>query len=123
MLNTRQRFGAIGQYGSIAIIERFWRSLKELLAVKLWPPLSKAHLEARLELTLGYYAALRPHQGLGGATPGEVYLGEQPAATVAVPPPRKGTRDPTGDDSLPFDVVFLDVERRLPVLVPTKKAA
>ena len=119
----RQRFGAIGQYGSIAIIERFWRTLKELLGVRLWPPLSAAHLEARTELALAYYANLRPHQGLDGATPAEVYLDVEPAARSAIPPPRRNAGAPTGELPLPFEVVFLDSERRLPVLVPTSKAA
>ena len=122
-LSIGQRFGAIGQYGSIAIIERFWRTLKELLGVRLWPPLSAAHLEARVELALGYYSALRPHQGLCGATPAEVYLDETPAIENAVRPPRKTARSPTEDEPLPFEVVFLDPERRLPVLVPASIAA
>ena len=87
-LRIRQRFGAIGQYGSIAVIERFWRTLKELLGVRLWPPLSKAQLEARTELALAYYSDYRPHQGLGGATPAEVYLDVEPAVRNA----RKGAR-------------------------------
>ena len=118
-----QRFGAIGHYGSIAVIERFWRTLKELLGVKLWPPLSKAHLEAKVELALTYYSHLRPHQGLGGATPAEIYRGESPAAGSAVPPPRK-TREPTaGEEALPIEVVFLDRERRMPALIPARDAA
>ncbi len=122
-LSIGQRFGAIGQYGSIAIIERFWRTLKELLGIRLWPPLSAAHLEARTELALTYYSTLRPHQGLGGATPAEVYLDETPAIQNAIPPPRKTARSTTGDEPLPFEVVFLDPERRLPVLVPATRAA
>ena len=123
VLRIKQRFGAIGHYGSIAIIERLWRSLKELLDIRRWPPLSQAHLEARVELALAYYAALRPHQGLDGATPAEVFLGKEPAATRAVRPPRIGERDPTDRDPLPFEVVFLDTERRLPVIVPIERAA
>ncbi|MCD4751367.1 MAG: DEAD/DEAH box helicase family protein [Thermoanaerobaculales bacterium] len=53
-LGIKQRFGAIGQYGSIAIIERFWRTLKELLGVKLFPPLNAAQLEAKLGISLTY---------------------------------------------------------------------
>ncbi len=122
-LSIGQRFGAIGQYGSIAIIERFWRTLKELFGIRSWPPLSAAHLEARTERALGYYSSLRPHQGLGGATPAEVYLDETPAASSAIPPPRKTARSTTGGEPLPFEVVFLDPERCLPVLVPTSKVA
>ncbi len=84
---------------------------------------TKAHLETRLELTVAYYATLRPHQGLDGATPAEVFLGKETAATRAVRPPRIGERDPTDRDPLPLEVVFLDTERRLPVIVPTQRAA
>jgi transposase InsO family protein/transposase-like protein len=122
-LSIGQRFGAIGQYGSIAVIERFWRTLKELLGVKLWPPLSAAHLEARVELALAYYAHLRPHQGLGGATPAEVYRGETPKAQLAAPPPRKTKEPANGERPLPLEVVFLDHERRMPALVPARQAA
>ena len=80
-LGIRQRFGAVGQYGSIAIVERFWRTLKELLGVCLWPPFSKEHLEHRVELALAYYASLRPHQGLAGATPAEVVSFRQACMT------------------------------------------
>ena len=117
-LSVKQRFGAIGQYGLIAVIERFWRSLKELLGIRLWPP-----LEARTELALMYYSSLRPHQGLGGATPAEVYFDKAPAMKNAIPPPRKTASSTAGDEPLPFEVVFLDPERRLPVLLPSRKAA
>jgi len=123
VLKIRQRFGAVGQYGSIALIERFWRSLKELLASRTCPPLSRAHLESRLELALAYYAALRPHQGLDGATPAEVYLDQVPAAASAVRPPRAGQRASPGNDVPSLEVAFLDRERRLPVLVPATKVA
>jgi len=122
-LSIKQRFGAIGQYGSIAIIERFWRTLKELLGIRFWPPLSADHLEARTRLALMYYSSLRPHQGLGGATPSEVYFDTTPAIESAVPPPRKHEARSTGEEQLPIEVVFLDPERLLPVLVPTRSAA
>ncbi len=122
-LGIKQRFGAIGQYGSIAIIERFWRTLKQLLGVRLRAPISGEHLEHRLRLVTAYYAMARPHQGLGGATPAGVLLGEQPAAARAIRPPRVGLRQPPGDMPLPLEVVYLDRERRLPVLVPAERAA
>ncbi len=122
-LGIRQRFGAIGRYGSIAIIERFWRTVKQLLGVRLWAPINAEHLERRLRLVTAYYAMARPHQGLGGATPAEVFLGEQPAAERAVRPPRVGRRHPPGARPLPLEVVYLDRERRLPVLVPAERAA
>lgn len=122
-LSISRRFGAIGQYGSIAIIERFWRTLKELLGVRLWPPLSADHLEARTRLALMYYSALRPHQGLGGATPAEIYFDEEPAIKSAKPPPRKSEVASPCEEPLPLEVVFLDRERLLPVLMPRRNVA
>jgi transposase InsO family protein len=69
---VRSRFGAMGESRSIAVIERFWRSLKQewwrRLAAKPW-----LLLEAKLELEayLAWYHEHRPHQGLGGRTPAE----------------------------------------------------
>jgi transposase InsO family protein len=122
-LGIQQRFGAIGQYGSIAIIERFWRTLKDLLAVKLRPPICTSELNERLELALAYYAVLRPHQGLGGATPWEVLYGKRPAAATAIPPSRVGKRQPPGVGPLPLTVAYLDAQHQLPVLIPSDLAA
>jgi transposase InsO family protein len=122
-LRTKQRYGAIGRTGSIAIIERLWRTLKEMLELRVVPPLSLSHLEHRVELGLCYYATWRPHQGLRGATPAELYFGQQPAGHDAVPPPRAGPGTMSGPGKLPFEVVYLDAEQRLPFLVPTTLAA
>jgi transposase InsO family protein len=118
-LGVRQRFGAVGRKGSIAIIERLWRTLKELLDIRFLPPLSLAHLEDRVDRALFYYATLRPHQGLGGATPTEIYFGLTPATQS---PPESASRDPSGPE-LPFEVAWLDPERRMPFLIPTTRAA
>jgi transposase InsO family protein len=122
-LAIKQRFGAIGQYGSIAVIERFWRTLKELLGVRLWPPLSAKHLDLRVQRALYYYAHLRRHQGLGGAAPAEVYFDRRPAIQEAKPPPRRSLGSCGASAPLPFEVVFLDPERRLPVLIKRPQAA
>ena len=50
-------------------------------------------------------------------------MDSEPAATSAIPPPRIGQRQPPGHHPLPLEVVDLDPERRLPLLVPTDKAA
>ena len=118
-LGTRQRFGAVGKYGSIAIIERLWRTLKDGLRLRSFKPLTKRELERRLELGLYYYTYLRPHQGLGGATPAEIHFGRQPAHLAAVPPPRARPRE--GPVHSPFEIAFLDPDRLLPVLI--RKAA
>lgn len=78
-------------------------------------PLVKSELEQRLELGLRYYSFHKPHQGLGGATPAEIYFGEKPAHLDAVPPPRGSPGE--GPSEPLFVVEFLDPERRLPILV------
>jgi transposase InsO family protein len=115
-LGIRQRFGAVGKAGSIAILERLWRTLKETLSLGSLKPLTRADLERRLKTGLLHYAYLRPHQSLAGATPAEIYFGIRPAHLSAASPPR-GRR---GDRSagLGLVVVHLDPERRLPILIP-----
>ena len=114
-LRTRQRFGAVGRYGSIAIIERLWRTLKDTLRLRYFKPLMRADLERRLEQGLYYYSYLRPHQGLGGATPAEIHFGRQPAHLAAVHTPRARPREGPADS--PFEIAFLDPDQMLPVLI------
>ncbi|MGH9461204.1 MAG: transposase [Vicinamibacteria bacterium] len=116
---TRQRFGAVGRYGSISIIERLWRTLKDKLRLRSFKPLTKRELERRLELGLYHYTHLRPHQGLGGATPAEIYFGRDPVHLAAVYPPRARPRE--GPTDSPFEIAYLDPDKMLPVLI--RKAA
>ena len=72
-LCVKQRFGAVGKKGSIALIERLWRTLKDALGLRLLRPLVAEDLAAKIEVGLVHYAHFRPHQGVGGATPGVGY--------------------------------------------------
>jgi transposase InsO family protein len=109
-LGIRQRFGAIGKTGSIALIERFWRTVKDGVGLRFWRPFLKRDLDSCVEATLVHYAYLRPHQGLRGGAPAEVYFRISPARRAASRPPR-GRR---GQESLHpgFEIVHLDRERR-----------
>jgi transposase InsO family protein len=113
------RFGAVGRKGSIALIERLWRTLKDSLRLRLLRPLVAKDLQRKLELGLLHYAYFRPHQALGGATPAEIYYGLTPAHLSAIPPPRGQPGE--GPKDSPFRIEYLDAERLLPVLV--QKAA
>ncbi len=66
-LGILTRFGAIGKSGSIALLERLWRSLKGELKLREFLPLLPRDLDERVRLGLFYYAHHRPHQGFGGA--------------------------------------------------------
>ena len=116
---VKQRFGAIGKKGSIALIERLWRTLKDALGLRLLRPSAAEDLAGTVELGLLHYAHFRPHHGLGGATPAEMYFGRTPAHLSAIPPPRG--RPGEGPMDSPFRIDYLDAEQLLPVLV--RKAA
>jgi len=73
---AKPRFGAIGQHGSIAVIERFMRSLKDESMRRVVLPMSVRGIERELDAYLLWYDEYRPHQSLGGRTPGEVLRGE-----------------------------------------------
>lgn len=117
---VRHRYGAIGRTGSIALIERFFRTLKALGGFRRSPPLLRVDLEQRLASVLSYYLWLRPHRGLAGATPVESMLGFAPAHLDAVPPPR-GRPGEAVQASPPFELRYLRADRNLPYLV--RKAA
>jgi transposase InsO family protein len=76
----RQRKGAVGKTGSIAVCERFIRTLKDGCTRALGiVPLVKRAFRRELSLFLAWYNGDRPHTSLGGATPDEVYFNCRPA--------------------------------------------
>jgi putative transposase len=76
----RHRKGAVGQTGSIAVCERFIRTLKggctRALAVV---PLVQRTLRRELSFFFDWFNRDRPHMTLGGATPDEIYSNRRPA--------------------------------------------
>ena len=110
----RRRFGAVGRLGSIGMIDRFFRTLKESLGLPTWRHLVREDLEQRLDTALTHYALVRPHQTLKGATPAEVYFGDEPACRSAVKPPR--ATDANAPTVVPFRISHLDPEQRFPIV-------
>lgn len=112
---TEPRLGAVGQKGSIAIIERFWLTLKTSLETKTILPLLPDTLAERIGAFMDWYDSRRPHSSLACATPAEVYSGTPSPAKTAVPPPRGRP----GQPCQPLGVAIrfaLEQERRLPYL-------
>ncbi len=109
------RFGRLGERNSSPLIERFWLTLKETAQLKHLRPLLKQDLDRRMNDALTFYVYHRPHMGLGGATPAEVYFKLRRAHRRAIQPPRGRPGDPTAPR--PFQIEYLDEERRLPILV------
>jgi hypothetical protein len=93
--------------------------MKDTLGLRLLRPLVPQDLMEKIEMGLVHYAYFRPHQGLGGATPAEIYFGRTPSHLSAIPPPRG--RPGEGPTDWLFRVEYLDAERMLPVLA--RKAA
>jgi len=60
------RFGAVGQHGSIAVVERFHRTLKELLRLTTIPE-DQTAFERELGLIIDWYNEHRPHETTGRA--------------------------------------------------------
>ena len=74
---TRQRFGAVGQKGSIAIIERFFLTLKTEFTRQILVTLRANAFRREARYFLEWYNGLRPHAALDGRTPEELYEGRQ----------------------------------------------
>ena len=72
---VKPRYGAVGQHGSLAVIERFFLTLKTEAMRVVMVPLSLAAMRAELVAFVQWYDAYRPHQSFAGRTPAEVYQG------------------------------------------------
>ena len=111
----QQRLGRVGQSGSIAIIERFWKTTKQLLGLPFYKPLLRRELARHIEASFFYYAHLRPHHGLGGATPDEMVKRSRPAHPQAVSPPRGRPGERAAP--APFRIAYFESHKRLPYLI------
>jgi hypothetical protein len=73
------RYGAVGRHGSVAVVERFILTLKQILQLLPSIPLRQASFRSELVAIAQWYNEHRPHATLGGTTPNEVYEGRFPA--------------------------------------------
>jgi putative transposase len=75
----RQRLGAVGKHGSIAIVERFIRSMKSESTRRILVPFRLAAMRSDLGGYATWFNEHRPHEALGGRTPLEAHRGFSPA--------------------------------------------
>ena len=75
----RPRYGAIGQSGSIAVVERAILTIKCLLSCLLFVPYRREAFLRELTRIAEWHNEHRPHTWLDGKTPNEVYFGTFPA--------------------------------------------
>jgi hypothetical protein len=85
----RQRFGAVGKYGSIAIIERLIRKTKSECTRRLLVPYRRDSFRRELALFATWYNEHRPSEALEGKTPDEVYHDLAPACLAPRFEPRR----------------------------------
>jgi len=129
--NVIPRFGAIEKHGSIALIERFMRTLKDEGFRKILVPLGIEEVRGELAATVRWYNEHRPHRALRGATPAEVRDGRIPAnkkprlepraryPLARCSPKQLARRRP---EPIVLDVSFVDGRKHLPI-VALKRAA
>ena len=76
--------------GSIAVIERLWRTLKEHLRAETILPLRHRSFQRELQLVISWSNGGRPHMTLTAATPDEVYFAQRRACRQPRFEPRLG---------------------------------
>ncbi len=74
---TRPRLGAVGQKGSIALVERFFLTLKNEFTRRIFVTLRAGAFRQQARYFIDWYNAHRPHAALNGRTPDEIYDGRQ----------------------------------------------
>ena len=121
------RFGAVGKCGSIAVVERFHRTLKEILRA-ITIPEDQTEPEREARLAVDWYNEHRPHETLGGKTPNEVHFARSPAnEQPRIEPRRKWPRgSPCAKPQVaaqgnPGDAMILEIDyhegrRHLPII-------
>ncbi len=116
----RPRYGAVGEPASIAIVERFIRSMKqEALRRLLLVPVRLAAMRRELRAYGAWYNAHRPHMALAAKTPDEVFRGRatprrrfEPRPRWPHGPPRTRLRG----HRLRLEVRYVAGRRHLPVV-------
>jgi putative transposase len=74
----KPRYGAIGQHGSLAVIERFILTIKMHCTRVILVPTRRDKMREELNRFASWYNGHRPHMTLKGATPEEIYRGRHP---------------------------------------------
>jgi transposase InsO family protein len=71
--SIRPRYGAVGKYGSVSVIERFIKSMKNECTRKILIPLRLDAMRQEISYYINWYNQFRPHSFLEGRSPDEVY--------------------------------------------------
>jgi transposase InsO family protein len=119
---VKPRFGAIGQHGSIAVIERFILSLKSEFLWRIFVPASFSRMQALIAAYQRWYNERRPHEALGNRTPAEIRDGVVAARPKGRFEPRASYPLARGDPSvrrvkeLELRIEYVDGFKELPIV-------
>ncbi len=105
------RYASTGSLRATAVVERFIRSLKDEWLRRIHVPLRREAMRRDLDCYQRWFERHRPHQGMGGRTPHEIYNDTKSL------PPVVDTRSP-----LELVVHYHEGRRELPI-VELKNAA
>jgi transposase InsO family protein len=117
--SIRPRYGRIGEPASIAIVERFIRSMKDECTRCLLVPMSLAAMRRELRLYTIWYNTQRTHMGLAGKTPREVYECRARRRRRFEPRsrwPQGSHRRKNSRDRFRLDVTYIEGRKHLPVI-------
>lgn len=124
--NIRPRYGAAHRYGSIAVIERFIKSLKDEWLRRVIIPLRFEAMRNDLSAYVTWFNEHRPHQSLDGRTPRKVYEDLAPANQTRSFEPRgewpKRREQGASGVQLALVVTYHEGHKHLPV-IELKRAA
>jgi len=125
---VKNRYGAVGKYGSIAVTERVIKSLKYEYLNRIVVPISQGDMESEVNAWIAWHNEHRPHDRHLGRTPNEIYFKRRAANTLPRIEPRKYAKHSTpcasprtcirGRAGVHIKLVldFLDGNRLLPVV-------
>jgi transposase InsO family protein len=85
----RQRFGAVGKYGSISVVERLIRTMKAEAIRRILVPLDRRTFRREVRLFVEWYNGHRPHSAHDAATPDEIYFDRLPRSRAPRFEPRR----------------------------------
>ena len=83
------RYGAIGMHGSIAVVERLIKTMKDECTRRISVPYGRNACRRELLSFITWYNEHRPHTTLAGRTPNEVHSAQRPANRRPRVEPRK----------------------------------
>ena len=118
--NIHPRYGAVHRYESIAVIERFIKSVKDEWLQRLVIPLRLEAMRKELLVYTSWFHEHRPHQALDGCTPREIYDNVSPLSRARRFDLRSacgmGHRNAASSLRLTLAVAYHEGRRHLPII-------